>query len=441
MNSPGLKFNKNHLEIVLKIEKKTWIKKKRLVLLLGITFFALIAGYFLFKSPSLDQSFLDQQISPIKTTEVSTAPIFKEHSLVIPPGKSIADLLSPFLPYQLIHELILTSFPVYNLNRIKAGHNLVIKTLESGEFHSLTYEIDKSQYLEIKRENNSYSASLQNIPLERRLCYLSGEIKESLIESLNQLGERDYLALSLAEIFAWEIDFYLDLRAGDTFSLVFEKNYRNNEFIGYGDILAAQIINQGKKYQAFRFLNPETGKADYFDAEGKSLKKDFLRSPIKYARITSRFSQRRLHPIHKIFRPHYGIDYAAPIGTPVQATADGIVTFAGWNGTSGRMIRLRHKNGYETLYLHLQNFSPEIKAGAQVKAGDIIGYVGSSGESTGPHLDYRILYHGRYINPLAWRFEPANPLPSELLENFKNEIKVYVLLLSDPLWLAQQLVF
>ncbi len=365
MSFRGLKFSKNHLEVVFKIEKETRIKKRRPVILLGIAFLAIIAGYFLFKSQSIDQSFLNQQISPIEISETDSPPGFKEHSLIIPPGKSIADLLSSFLPYQLIHELVMTSFPVYNLNQIKAGHNLVIRTLENGGFHSLAYEVDKSQYLEIKKENNSYSASLQKIPFEKKLCYLSGVIEESLIEAINQLGERDYLALSLAEIFTWEIDFYLDLRAGDTFALVFEKNFRDNEFVSYGDILAAQIVNEGKTFQAFRFINPSTGKADYFDAEGKSLKKDFLRSPIKYARITSRFSQRRLHPFQKIYKPHYGVDYAAPIGTPVQATADGIVTFAGWNGASGRMIRLRHKNGYETLYLHLRNFSPEIKSRRQ----------------------------------------------------------------------------
>lgn len=439
MNYRGLKVVKNHLRIVFKIKKDNWVKKIGVILSAAVLL-AILVGFFS-SYHIFNQAYLDQHISPVEPSEVNSPQEFKEHCLIIPPGKSMADLLSPFLSYPLIHELIMTSFPVYNLNRIRAGHNLIIRTLASGEFYSLTYEINKSQYVEIRRENNSYSASLQSIPFERRLCYLSGEIKESLIEALTQLGERDYLALSLAEIFAWNIDFYLDLRSGDTFSLVFEKNYRHKEFIGYGDILAAQIVNQGKRYQAFRFVNPRTGQADYFDAEGKSLKKDFLRSPIKYARITSRYSHRRLHPIHKIYRPHYGIDYAAPLGTPVQATADGVVTFADWNGSSGRMIRLRHKNGYETLYLHLGNFSPEIRIGSKVKAGDIIGYVGSSGESTGPHLDYRIIYHGRYINPLSWRFEPATPLPSEYLETFKNKIEIYERLLSPPFWLAEPLIF
>jgi len=389
----------------------------------------------------MDRRLPEQKISVQAIPEKENIQPLKEHKITISRGKTITELLSPFLPHKLISELLATSSPLYNLNRIMAGHNLTLRLLESGDFHSLTYEINNEQYLEIRKDNDGFLASLKILPLEKKLCFLSGEIKGSLIEALNQLEEKDYLALSLAEIFAWEIDFYLDLRAGDSFALIFEKNYRENEFVGYGNILAAQIINQGKKYQAFRFLHPETGRADYFDAQGKSLRKEFLRSPIKYARITSRYSHRRLHPIQKIYRPHYGVDYAAPVGTPVQATADGLVTFAGWNGPSGRMIRLRHKNGYETLYLHLRNFAPGIKVGARVKAGDIIGYVGSTGESTGPHLDYRIIHHGRYINPLAWRFEPANPLPAEYLEVFKNEIKFYEFLLNNPLWFARLLTY
>jgi len=441
MKFPGHNPSQDCRRIILKIKKETRLQRIGYIIFSAI----IISGFFIFyifsRSSSIDRKFPEQKISVPAIPERENIQPLKEHKITIPQGKTIADLLSPFLSYQLISDLLVTSSPFYNLNRIMAGHNLILKLLESGDFHSLIYEIDKGQYLEIRKDNDGFTASLQTLPLEKRICFLHGEIKGNLIESLNLLGEKDYLALSLAEIFAWEIDFYLDLRAGDSFALIFEKNYRENEFVGYGNILAAQIINQGKKNQAFRFLHPETGRADYFDAQGRSLRKEFLRSPIKYARITSRYSHRRLHPIQKIYRPHYGVDYAAPVGTPVQATADGLVTFAGWNGSSGLMIRLRHKNGYETLYLHLRNFAPGIGVGARVKAGDIIGYVGSSGESTGPHLDYRITYHGRYINPLAWRFEPAASLPTEYLEAFKNEIKFYEFLLNNPLWFARLLTY
>jgi murein DD-endopeptidase MepM/ murein hydrolase activator NlpD len=438
---PGHRSRQYGQRIVFKIKRGRRLLRTGYIVFTAIIISGFLIFYLFFRSSSIDRKLPEEKISLPAIPEKENIQPLKEHKITIPQGKTIADLLSPFLSSQLISELLTASRPLYNLNRIMAGHNLILKLLENGDFHSLTYEIDKAEYLEIKKDNDGISASLQTLPLEKRICFLSGEIKGNLIEALNLLGEKDYLALSLAEIFAWEIDFYLDLRAGDTFALIFEKNYRENEFVSYGNILAAQIINQGKKYQAFRFISPETGRADYFDARGSSLRKEFLRSPIKYARITSRYSHRRLHPIQKIYRPHYGVDYAAPVGTPVQATADGLVTFAGWNGSSGRMIRLRHKNGYETLYLHLRNFASGIKAGARVKAGDIIGYVGSSGESTGPHLDYRITYHGRYINPLAWRFEPAEPLPAEYLETFKNEIKFYEFLLNHPLWFARLLPY
>ena len=231
--------------------------------------------------------------------------------------------------------------------------------------------------------------------------------------------------------FGWDIDFNTDLRRGDSFRLVFEKKFLNGRFTGYRDILAAEFVNAGSAYRAFRFTYPDTGASDYFDENGGSRRKDFLRSPIKFARITSRFSSRRFHPIHKIYRPHYGVDYAAPVGTPIQATADGEVLFAGRDGGAGNMVRLRHKNRYETAYLHLSRFGPRVRKGAQVKGGDIVGYVGSSGDSTGPHLDYRIYHYGKPVNPLGHKFKPADPLRAEFLEAYGREVERLSLLL-DP---------
>lgn len=440
MKCPGNKSVQKS-QFILKVNRKISLRR-HICFLLGLYLILAILGFWFFlRTKAIVKASANQKANLDVMANYQESQPLEEHRLQIASGQTMANLLSPFFPYSLINEIMAAAKPVYNLNKIKAGHKLIIKTLPGGNFHSLIYEIDSSQLLEIKKNRENWEARLVSLPLEKRPAFLSGEIKENLIEAFNQLGEKDSLALSLAEIFAWEIDFYLDLRAGDTFALIFEKNYLQGEFVGYGDILAAQIINQGKKYQAYRFRHPKTGKVDYYDAQGRSLRKTFLRSPIKYSRITSRFSFSRFHPIHKIYRPHYGIDYAAPVGTPVQATADGVVTFAGWNGASGRMIRLRHKNGYESLYLHLRNFAPGIKIGAHVKAGEIIGYVGSSGESTGPHLDYRLLYHGRYVNPLAWRFEPAEPLPSEFLEDFKQEIKLYQWLFDRPLFFARLFTF
>ena len=226
----------------------------------------------------------------------------------------------------------------------------------------------------------------------------------------------------MAELFAWDIDFNTELRVGDSFRILFEKNFREGSFAGYGEILAAEFVCQGKSYEAFRFVYPDTNEADHFDATGKSVRKEFLRSPLPYAApITSRFSSSRLHPIYKVYRAHYGVDFGAPIGTPVRATGDGVVESSGWMGGGGKTIKVRHANGYATMYMHLSRIL--VNRGERVRMGQTIGRVGSSGDSTGPHLDYRILQNGGYINPLGRRFNPVAPLRKEYADAFGKEVE------------------
>jgi len=360
--------------------------------------------------------------------------LLEENKYFIQKGMTLTDILSkhdfsPAETYRLREE----TKPIYDLAKIKTGQEFRVYSSPEGKVKRLEYDIDDVNYLLLWRKEGKFRAEIRKIPYEIRMAMIFGIVEDNLIWAVNKLGEEDFLALSLAELFGWDIDFYTDLRRGDAFKIIFEKKYLKNEFVGYGKILAAEFINQGKSFKGFRYTYPDTKKSDYFDSEGDSLRKEFLKSPIKFARITSRFSFSRLHPIRKIFRPHYGVDYAAKIGTPVQATADGTVIFAGWNGGSGRMVRIRHKNAYETMYLHLKNYAQGIRKGAKVTSGQIIGSVGSSGESTGPHLDYRIKYRGKYINPLSWRFEPVTPLRSEFLEDFKKKAEIYRFVLEAPL--------
>ncbi|MDI6698719.1 MAG: peptidoglycan DD-metalloendopeptidase family protein [Candidatus Saccharicenans sp.] len=351
----------------------------------------------------------------------------------IPAGKTITDLLAPygFSPARVI-EIREAVRPVYDLAKIPAGQK--ISLLRRGEdYTAFQLDLDPERYLEVNLEARPPSASIKSRPVTRQLVLIEGIIKDSLIAAVNQAGEQDLLALMMAEIFGWVIDFFVDLRQGDNFRLLVEKKYIDGRFGSYGPILAARFVNRGQVFEAYRYEFPDTGKADYFEAGGGSLRKEFLKSPLRYARITSRFSSSRLHPIRKIYRPHYGIDYAAPVGTPVQATADGVVTFAGWNGAAGRMVRIRHRNAYETMYLHLKSLAAGIKTGARVEGGQVIGYVGLSGESTGPHLDYRLLYHGKYVNPLSWKFQPAEPLPSRYRADFEKKVQGLKMLLLFPL--------
>ena len=409
-----------------------------LLLLILILFAAFLVLSFIHK----EEPAVEDRPEPAEINIPETPPPLTENRITINKGATLSDILSPlrFTPAE-IHKLREDVKSVYDLATIKAGQELKIFSDQGGEILSLEYILDQDNILHIEKQSTGYVARINKIPYDLKVRTIWGRIEENLISAVIQENEKDFLALALAEIFAWDIDFYTDLRVGDSFKIIFEKKYLEDNFVAYGNILAAEFTNQGQTYQAYRFVYSDTGEADYFDLEGNSLRKEFLKSPIKFARITSRFSLSRRHPIRKVYRPHYGVDYAARPGTPVQATADGTVTFAGWNGASGRLIRIRHKNAYETMYLHLRSYAKGIKKGAKVQGGQVIGYVGTSGESTGPHLDYRIKYRGRYINPLAWRFRPVKPLRPEFTEEFRAGVECYRFLLEAPFILFAKLSF
>ncbi|HUM78772.1 MAG TPA: peptidoglycan DD-metalloendopeptidase family protein [Candidatus Saccharicenans sp.] len=364
---------------------------------------------------------------------VLAEPPVKVEKIIVPEGRTITDLLTTRgLSVAQVLSIRDQAKPVYDLARIPAGRELRLLKQEN-QLIGLQLDLDAERYLEINLRQDQVKARIINYPVEKRLVLIEGIINDSLISAVNKAGEQDLLALMLADIFGWEIDFYIDLRKGDVFRLLVEKKYINGRFSSYEQIQSAYFINKGRLYEAFRFTYPDSGQTDYFDSKGNSLRREFLKSPLKYTRISSRFSSRRLHPIRKIYRPHYGVDFAAPIGTPVQATADGVVTFAGWNGGAGRMVKIKHSHSYETMYLHLSRLGPGIHQGARVKGGQVIGYVGSSGESTGPHLDYRLIYHGRYVNPLSWKFQPAEPLKEKYRDEFNQQVVNLQQLMFFPL--------
>lgn len=352
------------------------------------------------------------------------APALVEESIVVPLRSNLAEILKRHgFTNREIHDLREAVKPVYDLGRIRAGQQLRLASLPDGPWQRLEYDVDETRYLVVRRETDGIRAEMKEVPVEFKPAVVTGVIEDSLIAALNKAGEEDSLAIDLVErCFGWDIDFNTDLRKGDSFRIFVEKRYLAGRFAGYRDILAAEFVNEGRVYQAFRFVYPDTKAWDYFDEAGGSRRKDFLRSPLKFARITSRFSSSRLHPIYKIYRPHYGVDYAAPIGTPVQATADGEVVSAGREAGSGNMVRVRHKNSYETAYLHLSGFGRGVRRGAVVRGGDVIGYVGTTGDSTGPHLDYRIYFHGSPVNPLSHKFKPADPLRKEFSEDYRKEV-------------------
>ena len=419
------------MKLNIRINKKKKPLSRQVFLML---FFPIVGVYLLLNL--LPKSFVpSSSMEPLPTAEVHyLLPPFEEKKEIIQKGKTLSDILEDhyFSPPE-IHKLRQEVKPVYDLAKIIAGKELRLYTFQDGKVAALEYDIDDAHFLHIKKRENIYHAEIREYPIEVRTCLIWGIIEDFPISSIEKQGEKAELAIRLENIFAWDVDFRYDLRKGDSFKIIFEKKFLEEKFLGYGRILAAEFINGGKTYQAFHFTHSDNEKSDYFDIEGNSLRKEFLKSPLLSPRITSRFSHNRFHPVRKVFRPHYGVDYGAPVGTRVYVTAEGTVTFAGWNGASGRLIRIRHKKGYETMYLHLRRFAPGIKRGSRVESGQYIAQVGASGEVNGPHLDYRIKHHGTYINPLSARFDPVEPLRKEYFQDFLETAEFYRLSFDAPL--------
>ena len=305
----------------------------------------------------------------------------------------------------------------FNLRQVRAGNTLTVNRSTEGALREIDYKIDPDRMLQIVPADRGFSAAVKAIPSKTEVVTVTGEIGDSLFNAVEQAGESPELTLQMAQIFGYDLDFYTDPRKGDTFRVVLEKKkYANGQTAGYGKILAAEYDNGGKKYQALLF-HDEFGHAGYYTADGKSLQKTFLRSPLKFAApVTSHFSKARFHPILKIFRPHMGTDYGAPVGTPVQTIGSGRVLFAGRKGGEGNMVQIAHSDGYETMYLHLSRMY--VRGGDRVEIGKTIGLVGSTGLSTGPHLDFRILQRGQYKNFEKLGLPPSDPINKKYLPEF-----------------------
>jgi murein DD-endopeptidase MepM/ murein hydrolase activator NlpD len=303
----------------------------------------------------------------------------------------------------------------------------LVRSLD-GALREFEYQIDDDRFLHIVCPDIAHPESLASavVPYEKEIAAVAirGHIDaehSSVVAAIGAAGETIQLAMSLADMFAGQIDFESDLQPGDSFDLLFEKSTREGQFAGYGPILGARFVADGREHQAFRWKDPETGRIAFYDENGRSLKRFFLRSPLKFEpRITSGFSMNRLHPVFRTYRAHLGVDYAAPPGAPVVAVSSGTVVSAGWSGGGGNMVRIRHASGFESYYLHLSAFGKGIRPSAHVEQGQLIGRVGSTGTATGPHLDYRLKKNGVFVNPLAEhrKLPPGEPVPDGSLSAF-----------------------
>ena len=329
---------------------------------------------------------------------------------VIPSGRPFALFLNGIgIDSPTTARLVASAQPVFDLRRLRAGNELDIGRSVLGELREVRYNIDTDRVLSIAPAGDAFHSTIETIPSHTDEAGVSGQVEGSLFQAVTDAGEKPELAMRLAEIFGWDLDFYTDPRPGDTFRVVVEKKtFANGETAAYGRILAAEYDNAGHAYRAILFRGP-SGAPAYYTPDGKSMKKAFLHSPLKFAApITSHFSLHRFHPILKEYRAHLGIDYGAPTGTPVQTIGDGRVIFAGRKGGDGNLVKVEHTNGYTTYYMHLSRIL--VRDGQRVEQGQRIGLVGMTGLATGPHLDFRIQLRRQFLNFERLPLPPSDPV-------------------------------
>jgi len=352
---------------------------------------------------------------------VTAEPEGEWHDVTVKSGNSIAYIFAKLnLPPQQLHAIVSQGGAANNLEKIYPGQKLRFLTDKYRGLIKLEYQIDKLSKLTVTRAGEEFEVGTTHKIPERRIMNASGTINSSLFIAAQKAGLPDNLTMELANIFGWDIDFALDIRAGDQFTILYEELYLDGEKIGNGNILAAAFTNSGKLFQAVRYTDLG-GKTDYYSLDGKSMRKAFLRTPVDYRRISSRFSLGRKHPILNKIRAHKGVDYAASSGTPIRVTGDGKIIFRGSKGGYGNTIIVQHGTKYSTLYAHMSRFKGGLRKGSRVKQGQIIGYVGMTGLATGPHLHYEFRINGVHRDPLHVKLPGAPPLNRKYRADFRKK--------------------
>lgn len=322
-----------------------------------------------------------------------------------------------------------------SLDFLRPGDAIEV-THADGEIRTLSRKVSETQTLKVVRESSGFAVQMIDHPVELRPRTATARIDSSLFESAASAGISDQLALELANIFAWDIDFVLDIRDGDSFTVVYNQVFQEGRYLHDGDILAAEFINDGKVYRAARYVSPD-GRSGYYTPQGRPMRKAFLRTPVEFTRISSRFNPRRHHPILNLIRGHMGTDYAAPVGTPVRAASDGRVSFKGRKGGYGNALMLAHTRGVSTLYGHLSRYARNLRSGDRVHQGQVVGYVGMTGLATGPHLHYEYLMNGVHKDPEKVQLPAAEALDAQALSLFQAQCAPWFERLNPPVSVAK----
>lgn len=353
--------------------------------------------------------------------ELSTYRFIEER---IKKNQNMADI---FLSHNLNYDLVLKASDmdsIFDITKINTGDQITYFYSKEDSIVTpdyIVYRMDLKSYvvLDFRDSLNMYVGHKEK---EVRLRQVSGEIKSSLWNAMTDINVSPMLAIELSEVYAWSIDFF-GLQKGDHFSIVYEESYIDSVFYDIEKIHAIRFDQANHFYYAYRFEQDSIW--NFFDENGNSLRKAFLKAPLRFSRISSRFSHSRMHPVLKIRRPHHGVDYAAPKGTPVYSVGDGKVVKKGWDKGGGRYVRIKHNSVYSTVYMHFSKFAKGIKVGDFIQQGQVVGYVGSSGLATGPHLDFRFYQNGKPVNPLKVKSPPVEPIKEENMMEFKKVVLKY----------------
>lgn len=313
---------------------------------------------------------------------------------------------------------------------VEPGQSVIATVNETGELEELTYAKNPFETLIATRHNNDFDVKLLSKQIDYQVTSAIGQIKSSLFEDAKKAGLPEKMILKMANIFAWDIDFALSLKEGDQFTVVYEKLFVDGKEFDTGEILCVEFINQGKSYTAVRFEDNQ-GNTGYYTPDGNGLRKAFLQTPMDFAVISSNFDLHRMHPILNTIRAHKGVDYSAPVGTPVKTTGDGKIVFQGIKNGYGNVVEIDHGQKYSTLYAHLSSFNNNLKLGHEIKQGTVIGYVGQTGLATGPHLHYEFRIAGEHVNPVSAKLPRRMPMDNAILAKFKAQTQPWIAQLNN----------
>lgn len=357
----------------------------------------------------------DQTGEPVAETD----PLAK--SVVVANGDTLSTVFAKVgLSPAVMHAVLASSPDAKQLSRLKIGQTLEFQLTEQGELASLRSKLTSLETLALEQTPKGYVFKKEQVKPEVSTAYARGEIDSSLFLAAKRAGLSHNLTMDLANVFGYDIDFALDIRKGDSFEVIYEEKTVEGQRVGTGNILAARFTNRGKTYSAVRYTSKD-GTTSYYNADGTSMRKAFIRTPVDFARISSRFSNGRKHPILNKIRAHKGVDYAAPHGTPIKSAGDGKVLLAGRKGGYGNTVIIQHGQRYRTLYAHMQGFAKGVRNGSTVKQGQIIGYIGTTGLSTGPHLHYEFQVDGVHVDPLGLKLPMADPIAKSEMPRFMQQ--------------------